>query len=95
VETAWIRSSTRSSVSSIASSRWDTERTRRVSRSTSAADGMFSAPIATFWAATAFSRASKGALEGARHERVARQLLASLPSASSPDRWSLFLSPSS
>ncbi len=40
------------------SRRWETERSRRVSRSMSAAEGMFSAPIATSCAWAAFSRAS-------------------------------------
>ena len=46
-------SSSRSSASSMPSRRWDTDRSRRVSRSMSAADGMFSAPMAASWACTA------------------------------------------
>ena len=50
--------SRRSTPSSMPSSRCETERRRRVRRSMSAADGMFSAPIATSCAWAAFSRAS-------------------------------------
>ena len=60
------------------SSRWETERSRRVSRSTSAAEGMLSAPIAASWACTAFSRASKRAVERRVDHRVADQLLGDL-----------------
>ena len=45
--------------SSIPSSRWETERRRRVRRSMSAAEGRFNAPIASSCAWAAFSRASE------------------------------------
>ena len=60
------------------SSRWETERSRRVRRSTSAADGMLSAPIATSCACTAFSRASKARGQRAVDHGVADQLLGDL-----------------
>ena len=72
------RSSSRSSVSSIDSRRCETERSRRVTRSTSAADGMLRAPSAASCAWTAFSRASKARGDGAADERVADQLLGEL-----------------
>ena len=55
---AAIAPSRRSTPSSMPSSRCETERSRRVSRSMSAAEGMLSAPIATSCAWAAFSRAS-------------------------------------
>ena len=68
------------------SMRWETERRRRVTRSTSAADGMFSAPIAASWAATAVSRASKARAMAACTTGFATISSATLPSASSPWR---------
>ncbi len=59
--------------SSMPSSRWETERSRRVSRSMSAADGMFSAPIATSCAWAALSRASNARADRPRQQRVFQQ----------------------
>ena len=79
-------SSSRSSASSIPSRRWETERSRRVRRSTSAAEGMLSAPIAASWAWTALSRASKALVSARLTTGLAISSSAIRPSASSPWR---------
>jgi hypothetical protein len=61
------------------SSRCETERTRRVRRSMSLAEGMFSAVNAT----TAFSRASNARVSARVTSGFSRSSLASCPSASS------------
>ena len=85
---AATRSSMRSIASSIPSSRWETERSRRVTRSMSAADGRLSAPIAASCAWTAFSRASKARAIAALMTGLEISSSAILPSASSPWRES-------
>ena len=72
------RSSSRSIASSIPSSRWESERSRRVTRSMSAADGMLSAPIAASCAWTAFSRASNARAIGGVDHGVRDDLLGEL-----------------
>ena len=78
------RESRRSSPSSIPSSRCETLRTRRVSRSRSAADGRLSAPMANSWARTARSRVSNAADSAELTTRFSSNSWASLPMASSP-----------
>ena len=68
------------------SSRWESERSRRVTRSMSAAEGRFSAPIAASCAWTAFSRASKARAIAALMTGFEISSSAILPSASSPCR---------
>ena len=89
------RSSSRSTASSMPSSRCETERSRRVSRSMSAADGIPRAPIAASWACTAFSRASNARASAAFTTGLPTSSSASLPSASSPCRERRSLRPSS
>ena len=69
------RSSRRSTPSSMPSRRWETDRTRRVRRSMSAADGMFSAPKATSWACGGLLARLEGARDGAVDQRVLEQIL--------------------
>ena len=69
--------------SSIPSRRCDTERTRRVSRSMSAAVGMFSAPKAASCAVVAFSRASNAREIAPLTSGLAMRSSASLPRVSS------------
>ena len=73
----------RSTPSSMPSSRCETERSRRVSRSMSAADGMLSAPIAASCAWTARSRASNARVIAPLTSGFSSRSWASLPSASS------------
>ena len=72
------RWSRRSTASSMPSMRWDTERRRRVSRSTSAAEGMLSAPSAASWACDGALPCLEGARKRRVHERVLEQLLREL-----------------
>ena len=89
------RSSSRSTPSSIPSRRCETDRSRRVSRSMSAAEGIPSAPIAASCAWTAFSRASKARASAALITGFATSSSATLPRASSPWRERRSFSPSS
>ena len=82
------RSSRRSIESSIPSSRCESERSRRVTRSMSAAEGRLSAPMAASCAWTAFSRASKARAIAAFTTGFEISSSAILPSASSPWRES-------
>ena len=84
--TAAMRWSRRSTPSSMPSRRWETERTRRVRRSTSAAEGRLRAPIATSCAWAAFSRASNARVSAPLTSGFSRRSWASLPRASSPER---------
>ena len=89
------RSSRRSTASSMPSSRCETERSRRVSRSMSAADGMPSAPMAASCACAALSRASNARASAALTTGFATSSSATLPRASSPCRDRRSFSPSS
>ena len=79
----------RSSWSSTSSRRWEKERSRRSSRSTSPAEGRLSAAIAACWASAAFSRAPKAAASAfssivaveQRLGELADRLLAARPQA--------------
>ena len=73
------RSSRRSTPSSMPSRRWETDRRRRVRRSMSAADGMFSAPNATSWACGGLLAGLERARDGAVDERVLEQILGQAP----------------
>jgi uridine phosphorylase len=88
------RWSRRSTPSSIPSSRCETERRRRVSRSMSAAEGMLSAPIAASCAWTARSRASNAREIAPLTNWFSSRSWAILPSASSLWRASLSRRPS-
>ena len=61
------------------SSRWESERRRRVTRSMSAAEGMPSAPIAASCACTVFSRASNARASAPLTTEISDQLLSYLP----------------
>ena len=78
------RSSSRSIASSMPSRRCDTERSRRVTRSMSAAEGRLSAPMAASCACTAFSRASKARAIAPFTTGFEISSSAILPRASSP-----------
>ena len=80
------RSSSLSIASSMLSSRCERERRRRVTRSMSAADGMFSAPIAASWGWTAFLRASNARVKAEFTIGFPISSSAIRPRASSPPR---------
>ena len=73
-DSAPSRRSSLSTPSSIDSSRCDTDRTRRVSRSRSAADGRFSAPNATACAWVGLLARLEDAPDRRRHDRALEQL---------------------
>ena len=85
----------RSTPSSTPSRRCATDRTRRVRRSRSAADGRLSAPIAASWACAARSRASKPRCSAPLTSGLSISSCAIRPSTSSPWRLSLARRPSS